>query len=185
MNASEFEKNLRGKQVLLKRYVNQVFPNRAGRIALRFINGNFRAQGWQGITFDRWKPNKRKGTILVKTGRGRRGTQFSTFPGVVRVFNTVGYMAVHNKGFNGTVIIPAHIRRIMGSKRVETGKLTKTGKMRMKTVATVKMIASVSKHTRKMNIPKRKFMPDNMMDSPVLVNALKREITNELSKIFQ
>ena len=46
--------------------------------------------------------NRRKGTVLVKSGRGRRGTSFSTGFAQVRVYNDVQYMAVHNRGFSGS-----------------------------------------------------------------------------------
>lgn len=186
MKPEQFASDLKNKQTQLKNYVNNVFPNRAGRIATRFINGNFRAQGWQGATFQRWKANRRKGTILIKTGQGRRGTGFTTAPAQVRVYNDVKYMAVHNTGFNGTVRIPAHTRRIMGKKKVGRGIYSvKTKRERMKTVATVKAITTVKEHTRKMNIPKRKFFPTSMQDSPVLANALSREIQRTLTKIFE
>ena len=186
MTPQQFQTELKKKQTELKRYVNNVFPRRAGRIAVRFINGNFRAQGWQGRTFQRWKKNARKGTILVKTGRGRRGTSFTTATAEVRVYNDVLYMGVHNRGFSGTVRVREHWRRTFGKKKVGSGRFSvKTRKERMKTVTTVKTIGKVQAHTKKMNIPKRKFMPENMQDSPVLANALQREITRSLNKIFQ
>lgn len=169
----------------MKRYINTEFPQRAGEISLRFINGNFRAQGWQGQSFSPWQKKKGKGTILIKTGKGRRGTHFSTSPGVTRVWNDVGYMAVHNKGFHGTVQVPAHQRRNIVKSKMPTERLTKSGKPKTKTVAVVKGITMVRAHTMKMNIPKRQFMPISMTDSPVLANALAREITRGLKQIFE
>ncbi|RXK57556.1 hypothetical protein ESA94_20370 [Lacibacter luteus] len=186
MTPEQFQTELKKKQTELKHYVNAVFPQRAGVISVRFVNGNFRAQGWQGRTFQRWKKNARKGTVLVKTGRGRRGTSFTTGVAQTRVYNDVLYMAVHNRGFSGTVKVKQHQRRIMGKEKQGTGRFSvKTRKERMKTVSVVKGISTVKEHTRKMNIPKRKFMPESMQDSPVLANALQREITRSLNKIFQ
>lgn len=184
MNAAEFEKQLKAKQENLKYYVNYIFPRRAGNIATRFVNGNFLAQGWQGATFQPWKENVRKGRILIKTGKGRRGTSYSTRIAEVRVFNNVLYMAVHNRGFNGTVRVREHKRRTFGRQKVDSGRLTKTGKTKMKTVATLKGVGTVTAHDRKMNIPKRKFMPESLQDSPVLANAITREIEREFKKIF-
>lgn len=185
MTPQEFQRQLAQKQEQLKRYVNYQFPNRAGRIAVRFVNGNFRAQGWQGTTFQKWKENARKGTILIKTGRGRRGTSFSTQPAQTRVYNDVQYMGVHNRGFSGTVSVGTHRRNLMGKQKMGTGRFSiKSRKERMKTVAVVKSVTTVKGHTRKMNIPKRKFMPESMQDSPVLANALRREITRSLNQIF-
>lgn len=186
MTPEEFQKTLAKKQQELQRYINTRFPNRAGRMAVRFINGNFRAQGWQGTTFQPWKKNGRKGTILVKTGRGRRGTNFTTAPALVKVFNNVPYMAAHNSGYSGTVYVRAHVRRIMGKEKVGTGRFSiKTRKERMKTVSVVTGSSFVKGHTRKMDLPKRKFMPESMTDSPVLTKALERELAKGLNQIFQ
>jgi hypothetical protein len=184
MDEKEFERFLSKKQEHIKRYTDLYFPVRAGEIALRFINGNFRAQGWQGQTFQRWQDNRRKGTILVKTGAGRRGTQFTTLPGQVRLFNTVGYMAVHNKGFKGTVWVPAHQRRLTGKKRVASGLFTKTGKARMKTVSFSRGSTMVKAHSRRMNLPKRQWAPESATDSPVLLKALIKEVDRSVTNIL-
>ncbi len=184
MDTPEFKRQLAKKQVELKTYINTVFPSRAGNMSLRFINGNFKAQGWQGSSFQKWKKNARNGTILVKSGRLRRGTTFTTTPGIAHVVNNVPYAGVHNRGFNGTVQVKSHKRRIYEANKVATGRLTKTGKAQMKTVHSLKGSAQVKAHTRKMKIPKRQFMPENMTDSPVLANAIRREIERELKTIF-
>lgn len=184
MNPQQFASALAKKQQALKNYVNFTFPVKAGNMALRFINGNFRAQGWQGKGFEKWKNIKRKGTILVKKGSLRRGNYFTTEAGVAHVKNNVKYAAVHNNGFNGTVHIKAHQRKIYQGTKAGSGKFTSKGRERMKTIHTVKSIGSVKAHTRKMNIAKRQYMPTNINDSPVLVNAYRREIERELKKIF-
>lgn len=184
MKPEEFAKELAKKQAVLKKYINTIFPKKAGNIALRFINGNFRAQGWQGSNFQPWKKTIRKGTILVKSGKGRRGTSFTTTPGEAHIKNDVNYMAAHNNGFNGIVNIKAHTRKNFEAKKVAAGGFTKTGKAKMKTIHTVKSISTVKAHTRKMNIPKRQFMPQNINDSPVLAKAVRREIERELKNIF-
>lgn len=184
MDTREFKALLAKKQEELKRYVNNDFPGKAGNIGLRFVNGNFRAQGWQGVTFQRWKENARKGTILIRKGRLRRGTKFTTQPGVARIYNDVPYASVHNRGFSGTVQIKAHTRRMYEANRVATGRLTKTGKAQMKTIHTIKGTSQVKAHSRKMNIPKRQFMPEDIKDSPVPFNAYRREIERTLKAIF-
>jgi phage gpG-like protein len=185
MNELEFKRlNLLQKE-MVRDYVYNRFPTIAGNIALRFIDGNFRAQGWQGSTFKAWKSTKRKGTILIKTGALRRGTYFTNVQGGIKVINNVKYAAVHNNGFQGVVQVKGYRRRIIAAKRVETGRLTKTGKMRMKTVHSLKGYSDVKPFSRKMNIPQRQFMPVSINDSPVLVNALRREIVREFQKIFK
>ncbi|MFT3750952.1 MAG: hypothetical protein QM768_21745 [Agriterribacter sp.] len=184
MNPQQFKAELTKKQQELKRYVNVEFPKRAGNISLRFINDNFRAQGWQGATLQPWKENARKGTILIRKGKLRRGTKYTTSPGVTRVYNDVPYAAAHNRGFNGTVTIKAHQRRNYVGIKQATGRLTKAGKLQMRTVHGVRSISQVKAHTRKMNIPKRQFMPENITDSPVLYNAVRGEIEGTLKNIF-
>ncbi len=56
MTPEELSKQIEKKASELKNYATTRFPSKAGNIALRFINGNFRAQGFQGNTFKRWKP---------------------------------------------------------------------------------------------------------------------------------
>jgi hypothetical protein len=36
------------------------FPAMAGEKGLRFVNGNFRAQGYQGMGFKKWDPIAKK-----------------------------------------------------------------------------------------------------------------------------
>lgn len=184
MNPEQFAKNLAHKQTQLKAYVNAQFPRRAGEISLRFIDGNFRAQGWQGNGFHRWKKNARNGTILIKSGRLRRSTSFQTMPGVVRVANNAPYAAAHNSGFHGTVRVKSHTRRLMAKKSIETGRILKSGKKQIKTVHVLKSMTKVKVHIRRMNIPRRQFMPESMNDSPVLYNALRREIERKLKDLF-
>lgn len=187
MSPEEFEQQLKVKQTALKNYVNNVFPTRAGDISIRFINGNFNAEGWQGKSFEPWKAIKRKGKILTKSGVLRRGTTFTASPGQAHVFNNVPYAAVHNNGFNGTVQIPAHERRIMEAKKVPLsfGRAILSGR-RTKTIHTVKSISTVKAHTRKMNIAKRQYMPTDMYNTPVLYESIRREIINNgFKKIFE
>lgn len=184
MNPQQFKAELAKKQAELKRYVNVEFPKRAGNISLRFINGNFRAQGWQGNTFQPWKETARNGTILVRKGKLRRGTKLSTSIGVARLYNDVPYAGVHNRGFKGLVFVKPHKRQVFEANKVATGRLTKTGKAQMKTIHTVKSVGWVRGHHREMNIPKRQFMPEDMTQSPVLYNAVRREIERTLKTIF-
>ena len=81
------------------------FAGMAGGKTLRFIDGNFAAQGWQGGTFKRWlkrkKNNKRNAgkNILSGIGTLRRGFNYGEVrPGEVRVYNNVPYAKIHNEG---------------------------------------------------------------------------------------
>lgn len=184
MDASLFEQNLRIKTQELRHYIRNEFPAMAVRKAKRFIDGNFRAQGFQGSAFDRWPSIRRKGTILVRTGRLRRGTQGETSPYQARIFNDVPYARFHNRGFKGTVTVKAHTRASYTAIRVPTGRFTKSGTERTKTMHQITGTTTVRSHTRNVNMPRRQFMPDELHGSPVLENAIQREIIKEINKIF-
>ena len=184
MDAKNFPKDLQHKADMIRDYANNTFPRMAGAKILRFIDGNFRAQGWQGSTFQRWQPNKRKGTILIKTSRLRNSISQSFGPREVVTFTSVPYAGVHNRGFSGTVSIPAHTRTKYAAVQVGTGQYTNHGTERTKTMHKATGSTQVKSHQRKMNIPKRQFMPEKYNDSPVLINSIKREVINTLKTIF-
>ena len=65
------------------------------------------------------------------------------------------------------------------------GQFTKTGKERMQTVTYKSGSSQVRAHQRKMNIPKRQFMPTHPNDSPVLNNAIERQVARDIKQIMQ
>lgn len=184
MNASQFNADLNNKTKQLETYVRTEFPRMAMRKALRFIDGNFRAQGWQGRSFLPWQKNKRGGTILVHKGRLRRGTHGETAPYMVRIYNDTPYARFHNRGFNGTVNVRAFTRNKYTASQVGTGRFTKSGNERMKTVHSVAGTSQVAAHQRRVNNPRRQFMPEDPNDSPVLINAIKRDVITTIKNIF-
>jgi phage gpG-like protein len=181
MSPEEFERVLQTKAREVQNYANSRFPSKAGDLTLRFINGNFRAGGFQGATFKKWK--KSKGTTLVKTGALRAATYYTTQNGQVTIKNNMPYAKIHNEEFKGTVSIKAHTRNkhrgdILKESYINKKGITATRKIKL-TVA-----EGVKAHTRKMNIPQRQFMPTNQGDSPVLMNAIQREVARDLENIF-
>ena len=185
MSPEEFEKNLKAKAAEIKNYALTRFPSTAGNIALRFINGNFRAGGFQGQSFQRWKKAKKgKGTTLVDTGALRAANYYTTQPGHTTVKNNMPYAKAHNEGFEGTVAIKAHTRNKYSKSKKGTGKFTKKGKERMQTVTSKSGSSQVKAHNRKMKIPKRQFMPTNSNDSPVLNNAIQRQVARDIKNLM-
>jgi phage gpG-like protein len=186
MTPEEFSIALETKAKEIKNYANNRFPSVAGNIALRFINGNFRAGGFQGQSFDRWKKsNKKRGSTLVDSGALRADNHYTTQPGQTTLKNNRPYAKLHNEGFEGTVTVKAHTRNKYSKKKVGTGKLTKKGKERMQTMTFKSGQSTVKAHTRKMNIPKRQFMPTNERDSVVLNKAIERQVTRDIKQIMQ
>lgn len=186
MAPEEFSRAIEIKANEIKSYAMNRFPSMAGNIALRFVNGNFRAGGYQGASFDRWKKtNKKRGSTLVVTGALRADTSYTTQPGEVTLKNGRPYAKAHNEGFEGTVTIKAHKRNKYSKTKVGTGRLTKTGKERTKTMTVKSGESTVKAHSRKMKIPKRQFMPTSENDSPVLNNAIQRQLTRDINQIMQ
>lgn len=185
MNTDNFSADLKQKTARLQQYMKVEAPKMASAKILRFIDGNFRAQGFQGATFLPWKENARRGTILIRKGRLRRSFRSkANNDGTVRTWSISKYAKVHNNGFNGKVTVNAHQRRKYTASKIGTGKFTKTGKERQKTIHTVTGVSSVKTHTRKVRIVKRQMMPTKMNQSPVLMNSIKREVLKEIKRIF-
>lgn len=185
MTPQQFSAGLRRKQEQLKRYAYTELPGMVARKTLRFIDGNFRAQGYQGPGgFQRWKPNTRKGTILIKKGHLRRSFRQQVAPGEVRTWSNSPYARPHNEGFKGPVQIKAHQRRRFQAERVGTGRFNKNGTERKKTIHTVAGVANVKAHTRNVKLPRRQFMPTGPGDAPVLMKSIERQVVKDLKQIF-
>ena len=184
MTPEQFDNLLKTKAKEIEQYAQLQFPTKAANIALRFIDGNFRAQGYQGRSFQRWKKS-RKGTTLVKSGALRAATSYSIQTGQVTIFNRMAYAKIHNEGFKGSISVKAHTRNRYTKSRVGTGKLTKTGKERMQTVTAKSGESRVKAHLRNVDIPQRQFMPITSSDSPVLNKAIQRDISKDLLKILK
>lgn len=186
MTPEELPKVLKAKAAAIENYANTRYPSVAGNIGLRFINGNFMAQGFQGQSFERWKKSRKPhGSTLIKSGALRAANYYTTQPGQTTLKNSLPYAKVHNEGFNGTVTIKAHSRNKYSKAKKGTGKFTKTGKERMQTVTYKSGSSQVRAHQRKMNIPKRQFMPTHPNDSPVLNNAVQRQVARDIKQIMQ
>lgn len=185
MSPEEFDKALRRKSAEVKHYTEVRFPAKAGKIALRFVNGNFRAQGFQGASFKKWKSTKRGGTILVKTGKLRAASYYTTQVGQATIQNHMPYAKAHNEGFSGSVSVKAHTRNKYSKTKIGTGKYTKAGKERQKTVTMKSGQSAVKSHTRKLNIEQRQFAPTAANPSPVLNNAISREVLRDINQIIK
>lgn len=185
MSPEEFEKNLLTKAKEIQNYAMTRFPSTAGNIALRFINGNFRAGGFQGQSFERWKKGKKKsGTTLVVTGALRAANYYNTQPGQVTLKNNMPYAKQHNEGFEGTVTVKAHTRNKHRGDVLKEKYTNKKGKQATRSIK-LTVTENVKSHSRKMKIPKRQFMPTNSTDSPVLNNAIQRQVARDLETIFK
>lgn len=184
MDSSKFNHALQLKTLELRQYVRNEFPVMAARKAIRFVNGNFRAQGWQGSSFQAWPGISRKGRILIRTGRLRRGTLSETGPYAARIYNAVPYARFHNRGFKGTVTVRAHTRNSYNAVKVGTGRFTKAGNERTRTVHQIAGSHQVRAHTRNVDNKQRQFMPYDGSESPVLNESIRRDLIKSIKNIF-
>lgn len=185
MNPQDFPKVVQQKANELKAYAENRFPTIAGNIALRFVNGNFRAQGFQGSSFKKWKSTKRGGTILVKSGKLRAATYYTTQPGQAIIKNQMPYAKLHNEGFSGTVTVKSHTRNKYSKTKVGTGKFTSKGKERQKTMTMKSGQSTIKGHSRKVNILQRQFAPTASNPSPVMNRAIIREVAKDINLIMK
>lgn len=159
-------------------------PYIAGAEVVRFSVISFTRQGWLGNTFEAWPRRKveQKGkgrAILVKSGRLRRSIRVLRYTSDYVIIGTdVPYARVHNEGFHGRVSVRGHYRNRYTKTRVGTGKYTKTGKERQRTVTSVSGQSRVKEHTRYMKIPRRRFLGD----SPYMRRDIKRIIAAQIMK---
>lgn len=176
-NIAENEKHF--KRVL------QYAPGMLGNIAVNFFLDRFRYQNWLGATTEPWQQRRRnKGrnagrAILVQSGRLRRSIRITRIQGLTTYIGSdVPYARAHNEGFKGVVRVPAHTRNKYTKEKVGSGKYSKSGKERMKTVKKVSGSSNVMEYWRRMNLPRRQFMGS----SPVLAQQLSRKLMAELMK---
>ncbi len=163
----------------------QYAPGMLGNIAVNFFLDRFKYQNWLGSSTDPWRQRKASGgrnkgrAILVQSGRLRRSIRITRITGLVTYIGTdVPYARAHNQGFRGTVAVKAFTRNKYTKHKIGTGKLTKKGKERMKTVQRIGGATQVKAHSRNMNLPRRQFMGY----SPVLEKQLQRKLLAELLK---
>lgn len=161
MTPEQFQKDLERKARELDKVIDQDIPRIVESVLLEYVDDNFRNQAFEG---ERWMDSN--GTILVKTGRLRRGFESDASADQVRITNDVPYAQAHNEGFDGEVSVPEHYRSVY----VKNGaRKTKSGKARVKA------------HKKKMKLPKRQFAPITGTDSPTLDTNLKEAITKKIN----
>lgn len=185
MTPEEAEKLIQKRAQQIKNYTENILPTKQANLMIRFVNGNFRAQGWQGTYFKKWKSKKKPGTILIKSGRLRAGTTATVQQGQVTLQNKMPYASLHNEGFKGKVAIKGFTRNKYSKTKVGTGKLTKTGKERQKTVSYKSGESKVKSHSRRVNMPRRQFMPTEKRQSVKLNKSILKIIETDIKKIMK
>lgn len=141
-------------------------PTVMGNELLNFSLDNFKRQAFLGDTFQPWPKRKIiKGkrdsgrAILVQTGRLRRAGRIAKADWSAIVYaNDAPQAQAHNDGFRGVVNVKAYQRNKYKSNKAGSGKFTKKGVERMKTVKSISATVNVKAHKMKMNLPRRRFI---------------------------
>lgn len=181
MDFSKFGGNIQAKARQLENYFNDGGNKAVIKEVTRFLDDNFRLQGWQGTSLEPWRANKKGTTILVKSGALRRGFNHSVIgAGTVQFYNNVPYAAVHNQGFNGSINITGHTR----SKYEKAQKFDVN--TRRKQTLTVKIgETNVQSHTRQMNIDQRQFAPYEGHESQILNDEITKQLETDIMNLFK
>lgn len=136
-------------------------PDEIAATAVNFSKERFREQSWLDSTKENWKPRamRRRGgktksqTLLVNTGRGKRGMRkILANENQVIIGNDVPYMFIQNEGgvINKTVTV----------KQFQKKEYTRQRKGRTERVKS----HTIQSHQRKMNvkIPSRRFIGNSL-----------------------
>lgn len=182
------QNNLR---IIQQRYQAMVctLPVKAGAIMVAFSKQRFRDQAWLGDIIEPWKPRKgiKKGNrgraILVKTGRLRRSIRVVRYGNMsVTIGSDLPYAQAHNEGaFAQSISVAAFKRKRFQKEVVETNRLTKKGKPRKMNVVSVIGEIDVKAHTRRLAMPRRRFMGR----SQYLNRQVGRMIGAEVNRVFK
>ena len=152
---------------------------------VNFTKERFRQQNWLSGGAQPWKKRKinkdASRAILRKSGRLARSPRPITKGDMAGIGIDVPYAQVHNDGFAGIVNVKAHHRNKYGKKKVASGKFNKNGSERMKTVTGVTGIGDVKAHTRKVNIPRRRFVGP----SATMMVRLQKTAQSHFNKFIQ
>lgn len=160
-------------------------PPKVGEVVVRFSNQRFNEESWVDGKTEPW-PRRKAGTkrdkgrrMLVDTGRLRRSIRiFRTTEDTVAVGSDVPYASAHNDGFSGTVTVKAHTRKKYG-KKVERF-TTRTGKERNRTVQFETGSYEVKSHSRRMNMPRRRFLGESREQSQQIQRVILVEVNRAL-----
>lgn len=136
-------------------------PGLVAQLAAQYSQDAFRKKAFDGHPWPQNRDPRRRGKELIRTGNLRNSLNVEVKPdrAVVSFGNDkVGYAQAHNEGFDGEVVVPAHIRH------------TRRGEQ------------SVREHTRHVRIPQRRFLGQaGELDKIIReeVEALANELFNK------
>jgi phage gpG-like protein len=163
--------------------IMQTIPAQLGTVMVNFSKQRFREQNWIDATASPWASRKagarrnRGRALLIDSGRLRRSIRIITANRTqVTIGTDVPYAEAHNEGSNEVVSVRAFRRAKMQKQKLYSIKTHKAhlGKVNVGS-------SDVKAHTRKMNMPQRRFIGESVQ----LNNQIRRHIETELNKLFK
>lgn len=161
-----------------RRYLAMIkqLPILVSNEAVLEFDDNFDRQGFNGDAgLEAWAARKSKRdnigrSILIKSGRLRRGNRAAPIAGVARVINRVKYAAIHNTG--GVINHPGGERILHFKKYKESVRFSKK--------RSAKWAQKVNVGSYKIIMPKRQYMGN----SRPLFKRIEKLVAGELRKIL-
>ena len=89
-------------------------PELVARLASQYSQDAFARKAFDGNPWQQHSDPRRRGSELVRSGNLRGSMRVKIDPDRVTISfgdQRVGYAQVHNEGFDGEVVVPAHTRR--------------------------------------------------------------------------
>ena len=172
------------------------WPRIMGKIALDWVNESFELQGYRDQILIPWqgrKNKKRQGRLLRASGKLQKSIRVRALNASFRLYTYSRYAKAHNDGFKGTVQVRAHQRRkkligvIQGldDKAYSYGSNMSIKSRRSLKEKPVHDVQQVKTHSRKMNIPRRQFMPSAKRGSALLLKEIKTNTQKDIKKILK
>lgn len=155
-----------------------------GAQMVNFALTNIKNQNWHGKPFAPRNKNKgRQRAILVQSGDGRRSIEYrASADGRVWLI-AAEYMIAHNEGVNKTVSVRTHQRATYDKVKVGTGTFSlKTRRERTRTARVARIArGTVKAHTRRMNLPERRFFGQSNVLKSNISKAISQQILKALT----
>lgn len=154
------------KTILAVNRVGHRLPDQLGTVAVNFFKQRFRDQNWIDNYTEPWKPrkedknrrrrNRKRRGILTLTGRLRRSIRkIRVTSDSVLVGTDVPYAEAHNEGVRKNVTVKEHERT--KHKKEKERYTDRRGRNRTRTKKVDDGKITVKRHTRKMNLQRRRF----------------------------
>lgn len=167
------------------------WPRTTGKIALDWVHENFDKESYRHNVMIPWKKLKKSkdGKKLIRSGKLKASIKMRAFKAHFKIYTFNKYARVHNDGFKGTVQVRAHQRRKKLSGTIGDGisygaNSSIRSRKRLKDKA-VYQTSEVQAHKRKMNVPRRQFMPSAARGSNMLVTEIKKKTEKDIQKILK